>query len=248
MRRETGNILLILLGGALVKLALSGEYLRYVKPVHQPWLLGGGVIMLLLGAVAIVRDLRAPDGDHEHSGEAGEDCGPHEHGTRSAWLLVVPVLTVLLVAPPALGSDSVGRAQGRTAAWEPVGSSGAAFPPLAEGTPALTLSEFAARAGWDETGSLEGRAVRLTGFVVHRGGEVYLARLVIGCCAADANPVTVRLVGERAAEVARLPDDSWTEITGELVPGSASERTGYVAALTVASALPVPEPAEAYEY
>jgi len=36
VKRETQNILLILLGGALVKIAVNGDYLRYVKPAQQP--------------------------------------------------------------------------------------------------------------------------------------------------------------------------------------------------------------------
>ncbi|NUT92183.1 MAG: DUF1980 domain-containing protein, partial [Saccharothrix sp.] len=59
MRRETQNILLVLLGGALLKLALSGTYLRYVKESLQPWLVVTGGIMILLAVVSIARDLKA---------------------------------------------------------------------------------------------------------------------------------------------------------------------------------------------
>src|SRR5439155_24210025 len=57
MRRETQNILLVLLGGALLKIGLNGDYLRYVKPAQHPWVLAGGAVILALGAIAIVRDL-----------------------------------------------------------------------------------------------------------------------------------------------------------------------------------------------
>lgn len=242
MRRETGNILLILLGGALVKLALTGEYLRYVKPAHQFWVIGGGAVMLALGLVAVVRDLRAGD-----AAKAEPDADQHVHSTRSSWLLLVPVLAVLLVAPPALGSDSVQRARDQPTRWEPGRSVAFAQLPAGDAVP-LRLSDFAARAGWDDTGTLNGRTVRLTGFVVHRDRKVYLARMVIGCCAADASPVTVLLGGEAAGEAGTLPDDSWIAVTGEVVPGSAGEKTSYVPELRTRSVAPVPEPAEVYEY
>lgn len=243
MRRETANILLILLGGALVKLVVSGEYVRYVKPAHQPWMLAGGAVMVLLGLVAVARDLGS--GGREQTGH--EDG--HAHGTRSSWMLLVPVLTVLLVAPPALGADSVERAQDRSTRVPPGSSGNAAFPALssADVVP-LSMSDFAARAGWDDTGTLDGRTVRLTGFVVRRGANRYLARMVIGCCAADAAPVTVLLGGRAARALERVPDDTWIEVTGEVVPGSATQKTNYVPELTVGSARSVPEPTDPYEY
>ncbi|MGH3516252.1 MAG: TIGR03943 family putative permease subunit [Haloechinothrix sp.] len=248
MRRETQNILLILLGGALLKLALTGEYVRYVKPVHQPWVIGGGAIMLTLGLLAIWRDLL--QGARETAGHTDGSAGePHAHSSRSSWMLLVPVLTVLLVAPPALGSDAVQRSQARGSQGQSSGRQDAAFPPLPAGEAVpLTVSEFAARAGWDDTGALDGRIVSLSGFVVHRGERVYLARMVIGCCAADASPVTVLLGGKPAAESARLADDQWIEVTGTLVPGSSSEQTGYVPELTVDSVRPIGQPADPYEH
>ena len=56
MRRETQNILLVLLGGALLKISFTGTYLRYVKPSHQWLLIAGGAVMILLAAVSIVRE------------------------------------------------------------------------------------------------------------------------------------------------------------------------------------------------
>ena len=235
MRRETQNILLVLLGGALLKIGVNGDYLRYVKPAQQPWVIAGGAVMLLLGAVAIVRDVlaarrrRTVEPAHDH------------HPARSAWLLVLPVLAVLLVAPPALGSDSVVRATALRA-----GQDAGAFPPLPAGEVVpLTMTEFVTRAGWDSRGSLNGRTVRLTGFVVHDGPDVLLARVVIRCCAADASPMTVRLTGSDAA---RHPDDTWLEVTGQVVPGTAVAANGYTADLTVASIRPIPAPEDAYEY
>lgn len=238
MRRETQNILLVLLGGALLKIGVNGEYLRYVKPAQQPWVIAGGAVILLLGAIAIVRDVLSTRQAHVAT------VAHHHHAARSAWLLVVPVLAVFLVAPPALGSDSVIRTA--AGAPRPVAQDAAAFPPLRAGEVVpLTLTEVVTRAGWDSRGSLSGRTVRLSGFVVHGKEGVLLARMVIRCCAADASPMTVRLTGSDAA---RYLNDSWLEVTGQVVPGTAVAANGYTPDLTVASLRRVPAPPDPYEY
>ncbi|OZM74317.1 TIGR03943 family protein [Amycolatopsis antarctica] len=238
MRRETQNVLLVLLGGALLKIGINGDYLRYVRPAHQPWVLLGGGVMLALGALAIVRDIRAA------RRPAAEGHGDHQHRARSAWLLMVPVLAVLLVAPPALGSDSVERTQSRSA--QGAVARGSAFPPLPPGEVVpLPISDFVTRAGWDRGGSLNGRTVALRGFVVHGDRGTLLARLTIGCCAADAYPVTVRLPGGAADA---LPADTWVEVTGEVVPDTARRDNGYTPDLTVAALREVPAPEDPYEY
>ncbi|WP_328451201.1 TIGR03943 family putative permease subunit [Amycolatopsis sp. NBC_00438] len=252
MKRETQNILLILLGGALVKIAVNGDYLRYVKPAQQPWIIAGGAVMVLLGVVAVVRDLlaaraKAPetaghdDGhDHDHDHEDG-----HAHSARPAWLLLVPVLAVFLVAPPALGADSVIRTEARAPA-SAAAANAAAFPPLPAGNVVpLPVNEFVSRAGWDKAGTLDGRTVSLTGFVVHAEGRVLLARLVISCCAADAFPVTVHLTGTDAA---RYASDAWIQVTGQVVPGTATQANSYTPDFTAASVATVPTPKDPYEY
>jgi uncharacterized repeat protein (TIGR03943 family) len=241
VKRETQNILLILLGGALVKIAVNGDYLRYVKPAQQPWIIAGGAVMVLLGAVAIVRDLlgaRAKAGTEP-------DHDDHSHSARPAWLLLVPVLAVFLVAPPALGADSVIRTEARVPA-SAAAANAAAFPPLPAGNVVpLAVNEFVSRAGWDAAGTLDNRTVSLTGFVVHTGGGTLLARLVISCCAADAFPVTVHL---RGGEADHLASDAWIRVTGQVVPGTATKNNSYTPDFTLASLTAVPAPKDPYEY
>lgn len=241
MRRETQNVVLVLLGGALLKIGLDGTYLRYVKPSLLPLLLTAGAVVLGLGAVAIVRDLRN-GGYHALDDHEG-------HGGRSPWLLVLPVLAVLLVAPPALGADSVERAGQPPAALDPIG----AFEPLPPGAvPALRLTDFVSRAVWDDTDSLTGRPVRLSGFVVRPDdGTIRLARLVIACCAADANPVTVRLdTGSDPAladRLAAVPQDGWLTVSGTLVDGSGTPEDRFTPALAVTALDTIPAPELPYE-
>lgn len=258
MRRETQNVLLVLLGGALLKIGINGDYLRYVKPAQHPWVLAGGAVMLALGLIAIARDIAAArpgvvaggghgggaapgEGVASASGGGGHLDHGHHHAARSVWLLVLPVLAVFLIAPPALGSDSVIRTDTRA----PVVQATASFPPLpADSVVPLSLTEFVTRAGWDASGSLNGRTVSLTGFVTHSGDSVLLARLVITCCAADAFPVAVRLGGVPAAG---YPNDTWLEVTGQVVPGTTTRATDYTPGFTVEDLHRVPAPEDPYE-
>ncbi|MER7012528.1 TIGR03943 family protein [Saccharopolyspora sp. NPDC000359] len=232
MRRETQNLLLLLLGGALLKIALGGSYLRYVKPTLFPWLLLSGLVVVGLAVFAIIRDVRASGARH------------HDHDSRSPWLLLLPVFAIFLVAPPALGSDSVTR--DRAAA--PQAPEEALFPELPpERAPLLSTSEFLTRVIWDDSGALNGRAVRLQGFVVHPApGTTQLARMRITCCAADAAPVKIDLAG--APQLSDLPADTWIEVTARLRPGTATEANDYVPAVDVLDLRPIPAPQDTYEY
>jgi len=46
VKPDTQNVLLVLLGGALVKIASTDLYLRYVKPGNQWYLLTAGAVIL----------------------------------------------------------------------------------------------------------------------------------------------------------------------------------------------------------
>jgi uncharacterized repeat protein (TIGR03943 family) len=254
VRRDTQNVLLVLLGGALIKISATDLYLRYVKPGNKWYLLIAGSVILLLAGVGLVRDAWLARSATRHAagthggGPAGHNhVHSHSHGhgePHSPWLLMLPVLAIFLVAPPALGADSVQRASAGNSVTEAAGPTGGDFPPLPEGgAPELRLSDFVTRAVWDRSGSLAGRDVTLTGFVVHRGGAAELARLVITCCAADARPMVVRLTG-----APDLPSGSWLRLRARLLPGSATAADGYTPSVQVLDAEPIPEPVEAYEY
>lgn len=249
MNRDAQNAVLVLLGGALVKIAVTDIHLRYVKPSHQWWLLAAGVVMLALAAVTITRDAlaaRAVAAGRAPLAHPGHDHGDGEHGhrePRSPWLLLLPVLAILLVAPPALGSDSVTRAGAGNTVGPDLGEG--EFEPLPPGdAPDLALTDFVARAVWDRTETLREHDVTLTGFVVHRGGSVELARMTMTCCAADARPMVVRLAGLDAD----YPPDSWLRVRARLLPGSATTADGFLPAVRVVSAEPIPAPEDPYEF
>ncbi|HEY1571576.1 MAG TPA: TIGR03943 family protein [Pseudonocardiaceae bacterium] len=219
------NVLLVLVGSALVKITLDGTYLRYVKPASAPLVLMAGIVIIALALAAIARPAR----HHHHP------------GARWCWLLVLPVLTIFLVAPPALGADTVLR-DGRATRIAPPGE---AFAPLPRGIVPMAVSEFVARSVWDPTHALNTRTVALTGFIVHTAGSDYVARLVITCCAADATPMTVALTGHLASDLA---NNQWITVTGRLRPGSATTANGYTPTLLVTELHTVGPPADPYEH
>ncbi len=258
MRRETQNLLLVLLGGALLKIAFNGTYLRYVQPALLPWLVAAGLITVLLGMFAIVRDIRIAEASHPAE---GDQCatGSGDHVSRSPWMLLLPVFAIFLVAPPALGADSVGRAGDRVAV--PAKPENSLFDPLPPGpAPALKISEFVTRVVWDDSGALNGRPVRLRGFLVQPddADTVQLARMRVSCCAADAAPVKVDLAGPAAGAATALDNpsgddatgsgDTWVEVIGTLRPGTASEANGQVPTFDVTLVRPIPAPSDPYEY
>jgi uncharacterized repeat protein (TIGR03943 family) len=233
MRRETQNVLLVLLGGALLKISFTGTFLRYVKPSHKWLLIAAGAIMVGLALVSIIRDLL----------RARAETG-HSHSSASAWLLLFPVLAVFLIAPPALGADSVQRAGNNRSVGSDDGS--ALFPALPAGDMvSLPLTDFASRAAWDRGNSLNDRSVKLTGFVVHDGSSTYVARLAIACCAADAFPVKVKL---ESPSVNALRDDTWIETVVTVLPGTASKSNDYVPSATVTDVHEIPQPEDPYEH
>jgi putative membrane protein len=95
--------------------------------------------------------------------------------------------------------------------------------------------------------ALSGRQVRLVGFVMAGPrGEPYLARLLIGCCAAGARPVKVGLTGDLPGVLS--PGD-WVEVVGTYTdrvdPDPVNgEAIPYV---SVVSVTVIPAPADPYD-
>ncbi len=232
MNRDTESMLLLLLGGAVLRISLDDTFLRYVRGWTRPCLVLGATVLIVLALVSLWRERRAshprPD-DHDHRGPA------------VAWLLLLPVFAIFLVAPPALGSYAASRASNNV-----VQPRQGEFPALPAGDPVTTtLTDYATRAIWDQGRSLRGRRVRLVGFVSPRpGGGVYLARLVITCCAADARPIKITVRGAPAGFVT----DTWVEVVGEYagLDGPAG-RSAEIPVIKAESVRTVAAPAEPYE-
>jgi uncharacterized repeat protein (TIGR03943 family) len=224
MKREVQNVLLLLLGGAILQISLNGDFVRYVKPSLHPYLVVSAVFILVLAVTAIVRDVRRGGPGHDDS-----------HSSRSYWLLLVPAALILFVAPPALGVSSVPDRVVTTDALEKT-----AFPPLPDGdAPEVPMLDVVQRAARDNTGSLDGREITVTGFVVRNDdGSTDLARVLVICCAADARSIRIHL---------DTPvDGEWLRVRGTVAPSS--PETGNVPTMTVTGVEHIPTPENTYAY
>ena len=70
-----------------------------------------------------------------------------------------------------------------------------------------------------------------------------IARMVISCCAADANPMQVHVAAD-----APFPPDTWVQAVVTAVPNTATVDNGYVPTVTITSIAPIPQPADPYEH
>ena len=230
MNRLAQTALLFLLGATLLHAGTTDLYLRYVKEGLRPLVLLAGAVLIVTAAATLWHDRRtAPTHDHHRE-------------PRISWLLTLPVLALILVAPPALGSYSA--AHTGTALTKPFG-----FPALPTGDAPLHLAvaDYAGRAIYDDGRALRDRELKITGFVtLDREGAPYLVRMGLNCCAADAQPVKIALTGNVPPV---LRPDTWLEITGTYTPRRTKDpvNDGPIPYLEVTTARPVPTPHDPYD-
>lgn len=242
-------------------------------------------------SVAPVQPGHGSDPDHHDLHDANDhrpvepaavgDAHGHDHSASKApWLILVPVLVLLLVAPPALGADAVARNassqglagfdvvarqqagsqdasgggggykfnDGSGSATDSTGSHRTMHFPALEGTdPAVTIKDFVLRALYDADNSVADTPVTVTGFIAP-AGEGYsdgytIARMVISCCAADANPMQLHVAGNPP-----FPDNTWVDAVVTVVADTATIDNGYVPTVTLTSATTVAQPDDPYEH
>jgi uncharacterized repeat protein (TIGR03943 family) len=229
-----GATISLLIGAVLLRLTLTDTYLRYVRDELGPFLLIAGLAVAALGVVTLVRAFRQePSEVHGH----GDLEHEHEHGIGVGWLLLAPIAALLLVAPPTLGSYGVDRA-----AKIQIKAGSGVFAALdrESGPVPMTLLEYGQRSFERNGRSLSGATVELRGFVAKTEDRGFqLARYQIACCAADAAPVVVRVVGTSGDPPAL---DEWVTVTGTFRPIEDDLPT-----LSATSLVETPAPEEPYE-
>jgi uncharacterized repeat protein (TIGR03943 family) len=231
VNRHVQAALMFLVGGAVLHAGTTDLYLRYVKAGLRPLLLVAGLV-LIVAAITTVWYERRTRREH-HDG--------HDHREpRISWLLVLPLLALIFVAPPPPGSYAAMRTG--TALQEPWDLS-----ELPAGDPVpLGLVDYAGRAVYDHGRSLGDRRITTSGFIsLDEGGTPYLVRMVLNCCAADAQPVKVGLTG-RIPPI--LQPDTWYEVTGAYIDQQATDpiNNGAIPYIDVVQAIPVPAPDDEY--
>jgi putative membrane protein len=236
MSREAENALLLLVGIATAMITIGGAYTRYVKPSLLPWLAITAVVVIGLALVSIAADIRrgsAPEDDH----------GGHSHRGSVAWLLLVPVVVLIFVTPPALGP---GAAAPRVASVS-TEVLRRPFPALPDGrAPEVSIPEVLIRAAQDTAGTLNDRLITVIGFTLPEADGVDLGRVMIICCAADAQLARIHLAGPRASDLKAYPEESWLRVEGTVIPGTAEGDATFVPTLRVESATRIEAPLNVY--
>jgi uncharacterized repeat protein (TIGR03943 family) len=246
--RRSQAAILFLVGAMALYLGRSDAALVYVKAGLQPLLVGSGVVLIGLAVFAVF-----PFGRHQD--------GHQLHGPRVAWLLALPPLALMLIAPPALGAFAASRQPVRPPSSEQAVPAGQAtdgvdqalLPPLVPpgdgAAVTMTLAEYELRDA-EAPHTLVGVRVRLIGFVTPQrsGRDGYLlTRFALNCCAADATALRVAVVGD---PVPRAPD-TWLEIEGrwQQRTGDDPSRPSSEAPLLLAESIRViQQPSPPYEY
>jgi uncharacterized repeat protein (TIGR03943 family) len=237
--RETENTVLLLVGFSVVIITVSGAFTRYVKPGLLPWLAASAVLLIALALLAIIGDIRRGGPRPSDHSEA------HSHGSGMVWLLVVPILVLIFVTPPALRPSAA--APSVTAVSNDVLNR--AFPPLPPGNaPEVSLPEVLMREAQDTTGSLTNRSITVTGFVLNEAQGVDLGRIVIICCAADAQLARIHLRGPAAAHAAGLPDNTWLRVEGQVTPAPRQPNSVAIPTLQATAVTRIDAPANPYAY
>ncbi|MER6078520.1 TIGR03943 family protein [Streptomyces sp. NPDC001833] len=245
MNRQAQAAVMFLVGAALLHAGMTDLYLRYVKAGLQPLLLAAGAVLIVSAlATAWYEWKRARSRKEAAQSEVQSEVQPEGHVHREpriSWLLVLPLLALILIAPPALGSYSAMRTG--TALQQPYG-----YNKLPKSDPIpLNLVDYAGRAVYDHGRSLAGHQVRIAGFVaVDPAGTPYLVRMALNCCAADAQPVKVALTGKIPPV---LQPDAWLQVTGTYTARETHDpvNNGPIPYLQVTDAKPIPTPADPYD-
>lgn len=252
MNREAQSVLLLLVGGAVLRISVSDVYLRYVKEGLRPFLIVSGALLVTIAVATLVRELYSKGTDdpaeQAHAGHAGhinedDGHGHSHHGPRIAWLLVLPVFATFLIAPPALGSYAASRG-GTVVVEQPTSE----FSPLPKTNPAeISVVEYFTRAVWDKGKTMNGRDIKLSGFVSPRpDGGVYLTRIMLSCCAVDGRPIKVGMSGGGVEE---LKADTWIEVIGRYDARTESDKVNKQAIpyIKISEFKPIPTPKQPYE-
>ncbi|XTP34040.1 TIGR03943 family putative permease subunit [Mycobacterium sp. TJFP1] len=238
MNRETENALLLLVGVSAALITFSGAYTRYVKPSLQPWLLASAALLITLAVVSIVRDVRR--GGHTEATHGG-----HEHRSGIVWLLLVPVALLAFIVPPAIGPLTA-RTSVTAISTDVLRRP---FPPLSdERAPEISLPDLLIRIAQDSAGTLDDRVVSVTGFTIKDGARTDLGRVVILCCAADAQLARIVLGGPAATSAGNLPDGTWVRVEGKVPAGQSDSSRSFIPQLDVTVVEQIDLPENTYSY
>ncbi|MFM8598563.1 MAG: TIGR03943 family putative permease subunit [Mycobacterium sp.] len=239
MSREAENTLLLLVGVATAMIAFTGAFTRYVKESMLPWLIVSAMVVVGLALVSIAVDIRRGEpAQHGHG-----DHPDHPQHRSPAALLLLPVILLIFITPPAMRPDAA-PPQVSSVSTDALRRP---FPPLPDGrAPEVSVPEVMIRAAQDTAGTLDNRLITVIGFTLIEADGVDLGRVAIQCCAADAQLARIHLRGALAQEAEFLPDQTWVRVEGKVVSAPADGDSTAIPTLEVASVAEIAPPENTY--
>ena len=221
-------VLWLLTAALVLALLATGRISTYIRTFWQPLILVVGLMVAVLAVSVLWRGARV----EALSGGEKVRISP------IAWLVLLPFLLVVIGAPSPLGAAMLdntasgierdealsGGGPGRVAAAP---KASASFAPLSDTEiNDLTMEQLHNRYSYGELRELEGRKVRVVGFISHGGAASFndddaadsapadgdtamINRYKIFCCAADAVAYSATIAGG-----SDLPEDTWVELVG----------------------------------
>jgi putative membrane protein len=112
----------------------------------------------------------------------------------------------------------------------------------------VSIPDVVMRAAADSTNSLGGRLITVKGFTLRYGESTDLGRVVIICCAADAQLARLHLSGPAVTQAAGYPEDTWLQLEGSVVPGTSVASSNFIPTLAVSRVTRIDKPANTYAY
>jgi uncharacterized repeat protein (TIGR03943 family) len=221
--RDDGGLIVVGVGLLALWVGLTDAIYRYLRPAMKPWLVLAGATLIVLGLAVLVTswwDHRRSSGGTtpDPEGESASSHQAHEHRrSRVGWLLGLPLVVAVLISPGPLGSYAVGRqSQYRypTSTKIELGPYLKAHS-LSGQTPELTVTQIAQAARYPADAKLLSETpFRVQGFVASDSDVdgFLVARLVVGCCAGDAVPISVLVPGAEPPG----DDDTWVSVEATL--------------------------------
>lgn len=223
------------LGIILIVMVLTGQINNYLQPSFRPWLLLTGTFLICL-AIWTLLSIR------KHTQSLTQD-NPMRRSSwlMTLPLLIAVIAAPAPLGAAMINSGSIGSAEGigdgsLSASSLPEGPTMEVSPEYVENpglcrvghdenemieysgleddrVNELTIGDIADRFTCGDKDSLNGKQVRISGFLSEGSdGHWQLNRYKIFCCAAHALPYSVILVGELEDPV----EDQWYEVTGTL--------------------------------
>lgn len=189
---------MLCLGAVVARLLWSGGFGWFVQQRMRWPLLAATVVLLIFGIYEVIGGSQE---EREDPRSVRRSAGP-----AVGWMLILPLVVLISVAPTGLGAAAADRVD----AYTPTEATTSDYEPIdaSQGPVEMRVIDFLDRAVWDANKSLDGVPIRLEGLVVN-DDEITdgfkLTRFMVSCCAADGIPLQVTLRGTGAP----LPDDEW---------------------------------------